>query len=191
MSTPSAYERKKEPEKVRRALLDAAGELVSENGLANVTLDAVAKEAGVTKGGLFHHFASKQLLFHGMFADIIDYFDALIEGHMARDPIEHGRFTRAYIEGVFVDHRLGGEAPSARLCISMLADPELQQMWSSWLAARIERHFATDGDEFCEMARLAADGVWLAVIAPPAKSPVDFERARKSMLRLTIEGARV
>lgn len=185
MKPVTAYERKKEPEKVRRGLLDATARLASEKGLANVTLDAVAKAAGVTKGGLFHHFPSKHALVHGMFADLLEYFDRVIDGFMAKDPEPYGRFTRAYVEGVFSDHRQGEAAPSARLSVSMLSDPELQLAWSNWLAARLERHADTDRDETLEVVRLAADGVWLAIITPSGVSPVDFERARSTMLDLT------
>lgn len=185
MKPVTAYERKKEPEKVRRALLDATNRLASENGMANITLDAVAKAAGVTKGGLFHHFPSKRSLLQGMFADLLQHLDRMVDEFMAKDPEPHGRFTRAYVEGVFSDHRQGDAAPSARLSVSMLSDPDLQLAWSNWLAARLKRHADTDDGETLEVIRLAADGVWLAIVTPSSASPVNFERARASMLDLT------
>lgn len=47
-------------------LLDAAERLVVSRGAANLTLDAVAHEAGVSKGGLLYHFPSKTALLAGM-----------------------------------------------------------------------------------------------------------------------------
>ena len=47
-------------------LLDAAERLVVERGAAHLTLDAVAAEAGVSKGGLLYHFPSKAALLDGM-----------------------------------------------------------------------------------------------------------------------------
>jgi AcrR family transcriptional regulator len=69
--TDNAYSRKKQPEQVRRALLDCAAQLAVENGLSAVTLQAVAEAAGVTKGGLLHHFASKQILIEAVFANLL------------------------------------------------------------------------------------------------------------------------
>jgi len=47
-------------------LLDAAERLVAERGASHLTLDAVAAEAGVSKGGLLYHFPSKSALLEGM-----------------------------------------------------------------------------------------------------------------------------
>ncbi len=47
-------------------LLDAAERLVAERGAAHLTLDAVAAEAGVSKGGLLYHFPTKAALLEGM-----------------------------------------------------------------------------------------------------------------------------
>ena len=35
-------------------------------GVAKLTLEAVAKEAGVSKGGLLYHFSNKEALIEGM-----------------------------------------------------------------------------------------------------------------------------
>lgn len=47
----------------RGALLSAARSLFGSNGFAQVTIDSVAALAGVTKGGVYHHFGSKDALF--------------------------------------------------------------------------------------------------------------------------------
>ncbi|MFF4053755.1 TetR/AcrR family transcriptional regulator [Streptomyces chartreusis] len=46
----------------RRALLDAAAELLDLGGLAAVTLRAVGARAGVTRGAPYRHFADKESL---------------------------------------------------------------------------------------------------------------------------------
>jgi AcrR family transcriptional regulator len=50
----------------RERLLDAAERVVVESGATHLTLDAVAKSAGVSKGGLLYHFPSKEALLDGM-----------------------------------------------------------------------------------------------------------------------------
>jgi AcrR family transcriptional regulator len=44
----------------RAALLDAAARGISRSGYANLSLAAVAAEAGFTRGALYHQFADKQ-----------------------------------------------------------------------------------------------------------------------------------
>ncbi|MFE3289880.1 TetR/AcrR family transcriptional regulator [Rhodococcus sp. NPDC059234] len=50
----------------RDRILDALERLLLERGLSQVTLEAVAAEAGVSKGGLLYHFRSKDALLAGM-----------------------------------------------------------------------------------------------------------------------------
>jgi TetR/AcrR family transcriptional repressor of nem operon len=46
----------------RTRLLDAARDVIRAKGYAATTVDDICTEAGVTKGGFFHHFASKEQL---------------------------------------------------------------------------------------------------------------------------------
>src|SRR5262245_50162545 len=50
----------------RDRILEAAEQLVADQGASNLTLDAVAQTAGVSKGGLLYHFPSKDALLIGM-----------------------------------------------------------------------------------------------------------------------------
>ncbi|MCR2379329.1 TetR/AcrR family transcriptional regulator, partial [Salmonella enterica] len=50
----------------RQKILEAASQIVQCKGVAKLTLEAVAKEAGISKGGLLYHFANKEALIEGM-----------------------------------------------------------------------------------------------------------------------------
>lgn len=47
---------------VREKLLDAALSLIREKGYSSTSVDELCAQAGVTKGGFFHHFKSKDAL---------------------------------------------------------------------------------------------------------------------------------
>jgi AcrR family transcriptional regulator len=64
-------------EATRRALLDSAGAAFVERGYAEASLDDIARGARLTKGALYHHFASKQDLFRAVFEEV--------EAEMIRD----------------------------------------------------------------------------------------------------------
>lgn len=66
--TPPPAERKRTrtPGATRQRILEAAEALAREAGPSNLSLDAVAAEAGVSKGGLLYHFPSKRALFEGL-----------------------------------------------------------------------------------------------------------------------------
>ena len=55
-----------------RAILDAAGELFLAQGFAAVSMDAVARHAGVSKATLYAHFSGKDALFAAIVAERCD-----------------------------------------------------------------------------------------------------------------------
>ena len=50
----------------REALLDAAEEIVRENGAAHLSFNAISARAGVSKGGLLYHFPTKEALLQAL-----------------------------------------------------------------------------------------------------------------------------
>lgn len=180
--------RKKEPERVRSALLGCAARIAVREGLAGVTVQAVAQAAGVTKGGLFHHFANKQALVESMFDDMMARLDAELDAYLAEDDVPYGRFTRAYVNAVFADsHADPANQWSAALPVSLIADPGLKRRWDDWLARRMQRHAATDAAPMLEVARLAADGAWFDWLLARGERPAYFPRVKDSLLALTRE----
>jgi AcrR family transcriptional regulator len=181
----SAHHRKKQPEQVRRALLDCAAQIAAEQGAAAITIKAVADRAGVTKGGLLHHFDSKQALLAAVFKDLLDKMDQEIERTLADDPQARGRFTRAYVRACFSDRLLGDRSLWGALSVAIVSEPALRALWSAWLDRRMARHAETDGDPRLIAVRLAADGVWLADMMEKAgglrRYPQTFEAALLAM----------
>lgn len=57
---------KEEAEKTRIAILVSAEMLFLENGVAQTSLEHIARHAGVTRGAVYWHFENKAHLFHAM-----------------------------------------------------------------------------------------------------------------------------
>lgn len=155
-----AHHRRKQPDLVRATILAEAGALAARIGVQALTVQAVAEAAGVTKGGLLHHFPSKDLMVRALQAEAIDAFQSAIAGYMATDPLPAGRFTRAYVR-TCLDGAADG--PSPMLIAALWADPVLRRDWYDWMARQEARHAATDGTPQLQQVRFAADGVWLAL----------------------------
>lgn len=68
-------ERMSRPPHAREIVLDAYESLLIGEGERAATMDATAKAAGVSKGGLLYHFASKDALEAG----VIERLDALVD----------------------------------------------------------------------------------------------------------------
>ncbi len=68
----------------RDRILDAAETVVSTLGAQALTLDAVYRQAGISKGGLLYHFPSKEALIDGMIARYLRQSEALYKTLSAR-----------------------------------------------------------------------------------------------------------
>jgi AcrR family transcriptional regulator len=85
----------------KRALVDVASELFTEQGYAGTSLDEIVAGARVTKGALYHHFSGKQALFEAVFENVEEQASRSIrravKGH--KDPWEKARAgLRAFLE---------------------------------------------------------------------------------------------
>ena len=85
----------------RDKICEAAIRAASRDGLLAMTLDNVAKEAGVSKGGVMYHFPSKDELVRGM----LEYFGTQVEQmvlqRIADDPNPRFRWARAIVTCLF------------------------------------------------------------------------------------------
>jgi AcrR family transcriptional regulator len=85
------------------AILDAACKLFAERGFAGTSVDAIALEAGVAKGAVYHHFSSKEeildQLVDAMQAEIA--IEVLAAAHKGRDVLDGiGRGTLKYLTAI-------------------------------------------------------------------------------------------
>ncbi|MCU0495644.1 MAG: TetR/AcrR family transcriptional regulator [Chloroflexaceae bacterium] len=170
-------------QETRQLLLEAATRVVMEQGANALTLDAVAQAAGVSKGGLLHHFPSKKALISGLIEALLDASDRDMEERIAAlgGPETPGVWLRAYVESICV-----AQPDAANLNVGMLAaianDPSLldpvRERFAQW-----QRRAEADGLDpaLGTLIRLAADGLYMADafgLAPPPE-PLRGEVARR------------
>ena len=90
------------------------------DGVARLTLEAAAAEAGLSKGGVLYHFPTRDALVAGMVVKIIEEFDRDIEAHLDGDAECPGAFTRAYIRATMDADPAG---PSTRTASGRRSSP--------------------------------------------------------------------
>ena len=144
----------------RDRLLQATSHIIQTQGIERLTLDAVAKEAKVSKGGLLYHFATKEALIAGVVQSLMDEFDADIERELAldRSPESPGRWLRAYVNAIFNGKPLPTNLISSLVLVAT-GNPELLQLVQGRFDAWQQKTLANGLDPVrATLVRLAADG---------------------------------
>jgi AcrR family transcriptional regulator len=158
-----------EPASVRERLLDAAEEVVGRDGVVNLTLDAVAKAAGVSKGGLLYHFHSKSALIVGIVERLVERCTRDHEQRVAADGKPDGAFARAYLTIRAAGPDLQERIRATALLAAAGTNPQYLdpiRVYSRECQVRLESdnidpvaativRLAADGLAFCEMLGLA------------------------------------
>lgn len=148
----------------RQKLLEAAALIVHNKGIDALTLDAVAKQAEVSKGGLLYHFESKEALVKGLVQHMDNIYRENVEGSTQEDPEETGKWTRAFVNTMY-QQSLENKEISAGMLAAQGINPELlkplQDTYAKW-----QDQIQEDGlDEVqATILRLAVDGLWLSEI---------------------------
>jgi len=172
---------------VQDRLLDAAEQVVARDGVANLTLDAVAREAGVSKGGLLYHFPSKSALITAIVERLAQRCEADQQQALASEPPAPGAFTRAFIRAHSdpIDPR---DVPvHSALLAAAGTDPQFMQPFRKRFAqwqARLE----TDGIDpaIAMIVRLAIDGLCLGpLLGIPVPQGELRERVVQKLIAMT------
>jgi AcrR family transcriptional regulator len=101
-----------EKQRNHNKIVDAAARLFRENGIEMTSVADVMKAAGLTHGGFYRHFGSKEDLISAALDRAVD--DVLKEGeeapegqraHWRGTPTSHGIFRKIICQGVAKDVR--------------------------------------------------------------------------------------
>lgn len=134
--------------------------VVAKHGLSRLTLDAVSKEAGLSKGALLHHFRSKTELAQHMLQESIAQCDERWEAHRAGDT-SPGAWTRAYLSATLDERYMDTGHRLSLLLVTHGRDPHLHKILLDSIS-RWSRLIENDGLDpiKAQIVRLAADGLW-------------------------------
>jgi AcrR family transcriptional regulator len=152
----------------RERILNAAEARLLATGPAGLVLDAIALDAGISKGGLLYHFKSKESLVTGLLERMLDHLDRELEVLSEADPEEAGAWTRAYLASTVTDEGKPADN-SAQLMAGILATLGRDSVHLERVRERFVRwhdRLAADGMDptTATIVRLAADGLWLSAL---------------------------
>lgn len=162
------------PAETRNLIFEACGRILRRHGLTDLTLEKVAGEAGLSKGGLLYHFPNKAALIKALFEYHNNIFETRLEALAKEEGDDAGTWLRAY----------------AKASIEQISDPGNAGLYASLFAAE-ERYASAHAlmrrkyllwqrqveecgpdPAWATLVRLPVDGLWFAEMhhyAPPDK----------------------
>ena len=171
----------------RDAILDAATRVISDQGLARTTLEAVAAEAGISKGGLLYHFPNKK----EMIMQLIQRRGAMLARHreevQATLPEGRAMALRSYMTARLLEPQ--PENVSLSKMVDVLEDDDLRECVTAM--RQKEWQGLEDGvvnPELAAILILAIEGLWIMDLFKIPVFTGDFrERIVKTMMKMVEE----
>lgn len=122
----------------RQSILNAAARLYREHGLAGVGVADITRDAGLTHGGLYRHFESKDALVREACAQAFDWSIASLGGEPCA-PGDLASRVSAYLSPQHRDHP-GNGCPVAALAVDAArAGPDLSEVFALGIERNIDR----------------------------------------------------
>jgi AcrR family transcriptional regulator len=200
MSAPTSTRRRRsDGERSRRTILQTAARLATVEGLEGISIARLAEASGISKGGLYAHFGSKEELQLATIATASEIFDEhVVSTGMAAPP---GRARLVAMTDAFLDHLEGRVFPGGCFFISVAAEfgtrpgrvkQEVAEFLRGWgeLLERLVAEARDRGelDPGTDTAQVAFElgGILLAANAGflLGGDPAVFERARRGIEHL-------
>ena len=171
------------PRNSRDAILDAAEQVVRDKGSHHLTIDAVARESGLSKGGVLYNFPSKQALLEGMVDRAIACHTQRVE--TTREALKgSNRTLRAMLASRrdFVEK----QAVARAFLAAMAENPELGEKIMPAARERYDQIVAesTDGD-LALVLWMALEGIVLIdAIGLPLLPDEAIDRVERRLVRM-------
>ncbi len=178
--------KKRTGQQTKTLILDACGAILRRDGARCLTLDAVALEAGLSKGGLLYHFPNKETLLTALFDQYMSPFD----NYLATAPnLAEADYLIAYMDATIEQIE---DTETIQLIASLFAAGEefpqlhaqMQDRYQSW-----QRGIAQGMTDpvSATAIRMAIDGLWFAAVHNYAPPNAEMRTAIVKLLRTFIE----
>ncbi|MDK8182906.1 TetR family transcriptional regulator [Paenibacillus sp. UMB4589-SE434] len=176
-------------EQTREKIMKAAIYIVNKQGVQHLTLEGVATQAGISKGGLLHHYGSKELLVKALLEYTTQGYYNDVRAYAEEENPRPGSWTRAMIKASACDELYQTDLNTG-IAAALLTNPQLLSLTREHYEF-MQQKLEQDGLDpvLATIIRLAVDGLWFAEMLHLA--PLDAQmRAKVSeqLMQLTYLG---
>jgi len=157
-TVPIASDGAQTKETVRERIIAAAIAVAKEEGAGRLSLDAIARRAGLSKGGLLYHFPKKDALMRALVEHHLTGDDVAIQ-EAARDPGQPNAVARAFVE-VYREHGHCQPPRPSGVLAALAENPHLLDPVRAHVGRVVEQIRESAGDlDISLIAFLAVEGL--------------------------------
>ncbi len=144
----------------REAVLDLAEAIVCKQGISALTIDAVAKAAGISKGGVQSCFGTKAALIDALFTRFGQAYEHRFREVASLDDDPIGQ-VRAHVEATFGSDKVSS-SKAAGLLAALLQSPQDLDSTLTWYRERLRNwQLGEPGHQQALLAFLATEGAFM------------------------------
>lgn len=161
----------------KEKILDTAQQLVLDHGFGGMSVDQIIEGAGITKGGFFYHFKTKNDLAQSLLARYVQMDDALLHDLMDRaENLSHDPLQQYLIFTGLLEEMLRGltQPPPGCLIASYVYQRELFDVETKQLLV----------NGFAEWERVLSEKILTALAKHATRIPVTAEIIVHNLLAL-------
>lgn len=160
----------------REAILDAAQRVALRDGSGHLTIDAVARESGLSKGGVLYHFPTKEALLEAMVARLAAVLAELVDEYRPAHAHRRCPTLHALLDASASMDRLHGEAPTALLAAAAERPALLTPIRQTFQRFRAAMATETADPDLAMLLWSAADGLMLQLLLDVAPFPASRQQ---------------
>lgn len=152
-------------ERTKSAVIAAALAIIARDGAGRLTLDAIARESGVSKGGLLHQFPTKRAVLAALLEQQADHYDSFAQAFREAHGADYAEPVLAAQIAAYREVMKGANSITSAILAAIAEDPTflnpLQEREQASLA--LIREQAADPEQ--ALSRLySAQGLALSTI---------------------------
>ena len=153
------YKKKKEPIENRKLILEAAIELANTLELSQISFDALSKKSGLSKGGIIHHFPTKESIFDTLFKENFEEYQNWIQDEMKSENL-----ANPAIALLRVNLRRCNDDNYRKLMKviykCLVNNEQYCKLWKEWFSEKIIKDLNEESEIKTLLGALAAIGLW-------------------------------
>ena len=148
-------------ERTKSFFLEQALMLFQKRGYEAVTMRELAKACDSSLGSFYYHFKNKEELLNAVVGLYIAQLNTAILTITDELGAVQGRFTKAYLQVIFQDSKIGMNSNWSGLLTAIHADANMFEVWQNWMAQKQKQFAATDSHPQYQVVRYAIEGAQL------------------------------